>query len=375
VNIQNYYIDGASETPGANYGEAEVDIEMAIAMAPGLYQVLVYELPAGTTNNPPPDDALNFMATQDAASQLSSSYGFEFSANTDEIFQELAAQGQSFFQSSGDAGALPSQYINPPYDDPYVTLVGGTELTTGSGGAYASETVLNDTTVYGPNGDGILSAGGISDNYAIPWYQEGINMSANGGSTTMRNMPDVAMVADSIYTFYNETPPKSGGYLGTSLAAPLWAGFMALVNEQAQNEGLPAIGFANPVLYVIGRGSSYNSCFHDITSGNNITPYTTNEFYAVAGYDLCTGWGTPKGQALINALCSAPSSLIWVQFGNSAAGNGSWLHPYNTMAAGVSAVPTNGAIWIKGPGSTPETMTISKPMQIRAVGGAATIGN
>ena len=375
VNVQNWELDGASGTPGSSYGEAEVDIEMAIAMAPGLSQVIVYELPAGTTNNPPPDDALNLMAAQDLANQLSSSYGFEFSANTDEIFQELAAQGQSFFQSSGDAGALPSQYITPPYDDPYITLVGGTELTTGSGGAYASETVLDDTTVYGPNGDGILSAGGISDDYTIPWYQKGINMSANGGSTTMRNMPDVAIVADSIYTFYNETTPKSGSYLGTSLAAPLWAGFMALVNEQAENEGLPAIGFANPVIYAIGKGSSYGSCFHDVTSGNNETPYSPAEFSAVAGYDLCTGWGTPKGQALINALCSTSSDLVWVQFGNSAAGNGSWLHPYNKMALGVGAVPTNGAIWIKGAGSSTETMTISKPMNIRSVGGAATIGH
>jgi subtilase family serine protease len=374
VTVENWELDGASGTPGANYGEAQVDIEMAIAMAPGLDSVIVYELPS-TTNNPPPDDALNFMAAQDLANQLSSSYGFEYSANTDEIFQELAAQGQSFFQSSGDAGALPSQYIPQPYDDPYITLVGGTELTTGSGGAYSSETVLNDTSVYGPNGDGILSAGGISDEYAIPWYQEGINMSGNGGSTTMRNMPDVAIVADSIYAFYSETGTNAGPYLGTSLAAPLWAGFMALANEQAQNDGLPAVGFANPVIYAIGKGSSYNSCFHDITTGNNETPYSPNEFSAVTCYDLCTGWGTPKGQALINALVSPPPSLVWVQFSAAAGGNGTWLHPYNTMAAGVSAVPANGAIWIKGPGSSTETPTITKPMSVRAVGGAATIGN
>jgi hypothetical protein len=150
---------------------------------------------------------------------------------------------------------------------------------------------------------------------------------------------------------------------------------MALVNQQAAAEGLPSIGFANPVIYAIGKGSSYNSCFHDITSGNNENPLSPTAFTAVTGYDLCTGWGTPKGQALINAMCSTPGGLIYVQFGNSNPGNGTWASPFNTMARGVAGVPVSGEIMIKGPGSSTETMTISKPMIINAVGGAATIGH
>src|SRR5271170_174879 len=100
------------------------------------------------------------------------------SGNTDEIFQELAAQGQSFFQSSGDAGAATGAAVGSPFDDPYVTLVGGTELKmTANGGAWSSEAVWNNPAEY-PYGE---SGGGISPTYSLPWYQLGIDMSANGG--------------------------------------------------------------------------------------------------------------------------------------------------------------------------------------------------
>jgi subtilase family serine protease len=378
LNVSNWGLDGFNAVPtGTGYYEVQVDIEMVLAMAPGLSSIIVYELPPPTNNIPiPPDDALNLMAVQDLCNQLSSSVEFNLSPNTDMIFQELAAQGQSFFQASGDGGGRTGSNVYSPFDDPYITLVGGTELTTTTNGSYSSEVVYNEPDPdYPYNNDFFYSGGGISPSYSMPWWQEGISMSANGGSTTMRNMPDVAMLAYDVFTFYSETGQKSGGFDGTSVAAPLWAGFMALVNEQATTEGLPVIGFANPAIYAIGKGSSYNSCFHDITSGNNENPLSPNAFTAVAGYDLCTGWGTPKGQALIDALCSTPSGLKYVKFGNSAPGNGSWSSPYNTLARGVAGVPANGAIVIKGPGSSAETMTISKPMTIQAVGGSATIGH
>src|ERR1700687_4253154 len=102
------------------------------------------------------------------------------------MFQELAAQGQSFFQASGDGGGRTGANVYSPFDDAYITLVGGTTLTmTANAGAWSSETVWN----HPPNGE---SGGGISPNYTIPWWQAGVNMSDNGGSRTRRNMPDVA---------------------------------------------------------------------------------------------------------------------------------------------------------------------------------------
>jgi subtilase family serine protease len=378
-------LDGATGNPADDvnyptaYGEVNLDIEMAIAMAPGLSSVIVYELPPPPTNGypPPPDDALNRMATDDSAKQLSSSLDYSRSGNTDEIFQELAAQGQSFFQASGDSGATTGSAVGSPFDDPYVTLVGGTELTmTANGGAWSSEVVWNDTSEY-PYGE---SGGGISPTYVLPWYQEGISMSANGGSTTMRNMPDVAMVADNVNADTSEQDLTYFGewqtWSGTSIATPLWAGFMACANQMAALEGLPSVGFANSAIYWTGTHAGYTECFHDITSGNNESSYApAGDFVATTGYDLCTGWGTPLGQGALDALVFTQGALVYVQFGLSASGNGSWATPYNTMALGVANVPTNGTIIIKGAGSSSETMTISKPMTINAVGGAATIGN
>lgn len=378
--VENWALDGFSGNPsGTGYEEAEVDIEMAMAMAPGLDSIIVYELPPPTGNNNPgpPDDALNLMAEQDLANQLSSSWEYNLSANTDQIFQQLAAQGQSFFQSSGDGGGRTGTNVFSPFDDAYITLVGATELTTsGAGGSYSSEVVYNEPNA--STGDYFFySGGGISPTYSIPWWQQGVSMASNGGSTTMRNMPDVAILGYQAFAFYSETGTKSGGFSGTSVSAPLWAGFMACVNQQAVADGLPVIGFANPALYAIGKGSSYGSCFHDITVGNNENPLSPTEFSAVAGYDLCTGWGTPKGQNLINALCvnPVPGGIKWVQFSAPAGGNGSWEKPYNTMAAAVAAVPANGTIIIKGPSSTTETLSISTSMDIFSFGGESTIGH
>src|SRR5208337_4622450 len=133
----------------------------------------------------------------------------------DQIFQQMAAQGQSFYAASGDDDAY-AGLIPFPGDTPYITEVGGTTLTTtGPGGSWVSETVWNW-------GDGSGSGGGISTQYPIPSWQTNINMSANQGSTTMRNTPDVALTADNVDVRADGVDQAVGG---TSCAAPLWAGF------------------------------------------------------------------------------------------------------------------------------------------------------
>ena len=175
----------------------------------------------------------------------------------------------------------------------------GTWTNTGAmvfGGASSSETTWNQ-------GGGIGSGGGISTYYTIPGWQQGINMTANHGSTTMRNVPDVAMIADNVYVIYNHG--QSGSFHGTSCAAPLWAGFIALVNQQAVAAGRPKVGFINPAVYSIGEGPNYTADFHDVTTGDDTWSGSPNNFYAVPSYDLCTGWGTPAGQNLINDLAGS----------------------------------------------------------------------
>jgi subtilase family serine protease len=165
--------------------------------------------------------------------------------------------------------------------------VGGTDLTTTSaGGSWKSETAWRD------------SGGGISPNgITIPSYQKtsGVITAANKGSTVYRNSPDVAAEANTDnYICYDGT--CAGGWGGTSFAAPRWAGYLALVNEQSVNLTAKPVGFINQTIYSIGLRSSYGSNFHDITSGSNGT------YSAVKGYDLVTGWGSPNGTILINSL-------------------------------------------------------------------------
>ena len=212
----------------------------------------------------------------------------------------MVSQGQAFFQAAGDDDAYAgSQPLSPssgptPVDSIYVTSVGGTSLTmNGSGASWSSETVWN----WGNNQG---TGGGVSPNYTIPSWQAGVNMSANNGSSTARNIPDVALTADAVNVVYSNGLSSTFG--GTSCAAPLWAGFCALINEQAVGSGDAEAGFLNPALYAIGQGTNYAACFHDITTGNNIGDNTAGLYVATTGYDLCTGWGTPNGTNLINAL-------------------------------------------------------------------------
>lgn len=295
VTLSNVLLSGASGLPSHGGGEVEVslDIEAAIAMAPGLAQVMVYMAP-----NPSPfETILNRMVSDNAAKQLSCSWfipGGAAHPAADQIFQEMALQGQTFFNASGDDDAY-TGLIDFPGDSPYITQVGGTTLTTtGPGGARVSETVWN-------RGNGTGSGGGISTQYGIPTWQTNISMAANQGSTTMRNVPDVALTGENVYVRVNASDTRVGG---TSCSAPLWAGFAALINQKVVANGQPTIGFINDAVDKIGSGSSYASCFFDITTGNNTKSSSPTKFLATMGYDLCTGWGTPNGQNLIDALAN-----------------------------------------------------------------------
>ncbi len=326
VPLQNVLLGGFDGSPVSTDGNLEVslDIEMAISMAPGLSQVTVYEAPnnAGSFVN-----MLNRIAVDYYPKQISCSWVFFDSypyyldpgliESAEQIFQEFALQGQSFFNASGDYdayfGAIPY-----PCDSAYITSVGGTTLTTsGPRGAWQSETVWNwgapNNTTRGFGG-AWGSSGGSSPTVPIPEnWQSGNDISAgNGASPTMRNIPDVAMTADNVYVIYNNGTGIEVG--GTSCAAPLWAAFTALANQQAVANGHSSIGFLNPRIYTIGSDSSgYSICFHDITTGNNAYAWNINPdlYYAVPGYDLCTGWGTPAGQALIAWLAGplAPANF------------------------------------------------------------------
>lgn len=270
---------------GCDDTEQTLDMTQAIGMAPGLASLVMYIgstdtaiISAMTTHSPLP-------------TTIGCSWGWTPAdpSTLDPYFEKMSAQGQNFFAASGDDSTWSRRNEAWPADDANVVSVGGTDLVTASaGGAWKSETAWSD------------SGGGISpDKIAIPSWQKlsGVINSSNKGSTTYRNGPDVS--ANANFTFYvcaDQTTCTANEYGGTSFATPMWAGYIALVNQQLVADGYSTLGFINPDLYSFGVSSSYDTNFHDITSGKS------GSYSAVTGYDLVTGWGSPNGQGLINAL-------------------------------------------------------------------------
>jgi len=282
---------GTPSTGGCDDGEEVIDIQQAISMAPGLSGLIVYE----TYNTGDFLAPFAQAASDDVAKQLSLSFGFGGTPATqpgyEQVFMEMAAQGQNLFIASGDGGAFPGNG-GYPGNSPNVTDVGGTDLVTaGPGGTWRSETAW------------IGSGGGWNTQVPIPAYQKAAINGANAGSRSFRNVPDVSMEANTD-NFFCANGGCATGIGGTSLAAPRWAGFLALVNEQANGS---SIGFLNDAVYALGQTQNYTGAFHDIVLGDNFNQFSPNLFQAVAGYDLTSGWGTPNGQGFLNALAPVPA--------------------------------------------------------------------
>jgi subtilase family serine protease len=338
VPIIGISTDGSSllcAEPSCDDTEQTLDLTQAAGMAPNLSAIYVY---VGNT-----DTALLSAMSSDTPlpAQLSSSWGWSPSPGADDpYFEKMASQGQTFLQASADSGAY--EGTAPwPCNNQYVTSVGGTDLeTTGAGGPWASETAWVD------------GGGGWGTNVPIPSWQQlpGVITAANEGSTTYRDAPDVS--ANANFTFYvcaDQDGCTENEYGGTSFAAPMWAGYIALANQQGAQNSAPLVGFIDPAVYNIGLGSSYDTDFHDIVSGSNGLPTTP-------GYDLATGWGSPNGANLIDSLtgpqgpgfslAASPGSVEITQGGTGTTAitvtdgggfNGSVTLSNSTLPSGVTA--------------------------------------
>jgi len=321
--------------PAANSAaEATLDVEMVQAMAPKA-RILLFQGSSGLTGHL--DDILHAMATSNPPLTVAScSLGFGRSDNSQQAIDEMAAQGVSMFTASGDFGDIGDPQGN--LDMGNQTLVGGTFLNTNAlSGSFPAVTYPSSyyaqppgegtwnlhigtaNQSFGVTGGGIMNGSNQNGNcycwphflccgsgVSLPAYQLGVDMSSNGGSTQWRDYPDVAMLATQAEIFFGGQP--TAGFSGTSFAAPIWAGFMALANQasQANNAGLG--GFLNTTLYDIGLTSGlstdlYSVCFNDVQNGvTNANGWgSASGFKSVKGYDLATGWGSPTC-GLINQL-------------------------------------------------------------------------
>jgi kumamolisin len=306
------YSTSCTESSGCDDTEQTLDMTQAMGMAPG--STMLYMYVCGSASSISDTACISAMVSNTDApisKQISCSWGWTPAdpSTLDPYFEQMASQGQNFFAASGDSSAWSASNEAWPADDANIVSVGGTDLTTSSAaGPWKSETAWAD------------SGGGISpDSIPIPSWQKlsGVITSTNKGSTTLRNGPDVSANANfSFYVCADQTTCTANEFGGTSFAAPMWAGYLALANQQAATNG-DTIGFINPIIYPAALTSSYGTYFHDITSGSCGT------YSGITGYDLCTGWGSPNTTGIINLLAGSatpsftlsdsPSSLTITQ--------------------------------------------------------------
>jgi subtilase family serine protease len=321
--------------------ESALDIENIANLAPGV-KIVDYAGPDYTVATDANIlDTYGNMINADTAKVISSSWGecevlteagsstMQASENT--LFEQAAAQGQTVLSASGDAGDMDCYGQGPtadntllsvddPSSQPYVTGVGGTGMT---GLNSPTPYVWNDCQSADANcGSG---GGGVSDSWALPTWQAGAIASgyttncATAATTGCREVPDVSALADPedgfvIDEYYTDGTAADSGdslaiYGGTSGAAPTWAAIIALVDASTTCRLNGEAGFINPSLYTAGATASTEAAaFTDVTSGNNgISAYNAPYAYqSTTGYDMASGWGTPKASGIEANVCQAP---------------------------------------------------------------------
>lgn len=346
TSVTEQKIDGgptAAPDLGQGIGsESALDIENIANLAPGV-KIVDYAGPDATgATDAQILDVYSAIFNQDTAQVVSTSWGLcealtktggsSMQAEENTLFAQAAAQGQSVVAASGDNGStscygeagngLDSSTLSAddPADQPFVTGVGGTSM---SGTGTPVPSVWNDST----DGSGATtphsSGGGVSTTFGLPAYQGSTTTSAPGYADNCpagtyasgcREVPDVSALADPAHGYvileYAKTKVSQAGeyydiWGGTSGAAPVWAAALALTDASTTCRLNGEAGFANPGLYAAGGNSSV---FTDVTSGSNWVAQDGGADYydAAAGYDLATGWGTPKVSGVASALCQAP---------------------------------------------------------------------
>jgi subtilase family serine protease len=308
ITVKN--VDGG--TTGSS-GESTLDIEEAAALAPGA-SLVVYQ---GPNNYSGPLDTYTAIANQDTTSVISTSWGTcELDPTGDmaaeaSIFQQMAAQGQTIIDAAGDSGSSDCEgvsgvtnqaqlAVDDPASQPYVTSVGGLQVTSISP---LTQSIWNESkqstnfgfsTSYAEGG-----GGGQSSYWPRPSWQTTTGATS---SVTMRMVPDLSVMAQpstGFITYYQGTWEQAGG---TSIGAPIIA---ALVATAAQYCAVPRLGFLNPRLYQMGvAGTGFN----DVTVGSNDIE-NQGSYSATTGFDMASGWGSPDPATFIPDLCAAlPSS-------------------------------------------------------------------
>lgn len=320
-------VDGGKNTPGSDAdGEVMLDIEVVGAAANGA-KIAVYFAP--NTDKGFIDaitDAVHDTARKPSVISISwgaseDSWSVQSRNAMNAALQDAGTLGVTVTVASGDNGSTDGAgdkklHVDFPSSSPFALACGGTTLN-GSGTTISSEVVWNEIAR-----DAGATGGGVSTAFALPTYQKSAKVPKQPQTNFAgRGVPDVAGDADPTTGYQVRVNGQNEVIGGTSAVAPLWAGLIALINQQL---GKP-VGFLNPRLYALGSGA-----FHDITSGNN-DDSKLGYYKAQAGWDPCTGLGTPNGAALLKSLSSSTGSTRAIVAGSE---------PTHSAATKWSAMPS-----------------------------------
>jgi kumamolisin len=293
-------VDGAANAPTGDPdgpdGEVMLDIEVAGAIAPKA-SFAVYFAPntdQGFYNGISAaihDAKINPSVLSISWGGPESTWSQQALTEYNTLLEDAATLGVTVCIACGDNGSTDGvsdnlQHVDFPASSPYALACGGTKLTAVNN-KYGSEVVWNELA--GQEG---ATGGGVSDFFAKPTYQNSANVppSVNPGHFVGRGVPDVSGDADPVTGYDVYVDGQASVIGGTSAVAPLWAGFTALTNQLLGKR----VGSLNTPLY--SQVAPINGTFHDITTGNN------GAYSAAAGWDPCSGWGSPDGAAIVSAL-------------------------------------------------------------------------
>jgi kumamolisin len=282
---------GATDNSGAD--ENNLDLEVIRDVAPAA-QIVMYELPSTTGAYA---DAVNRIDANHQTNIISSSWGEGCEAGldpaeraaTDSALRAAVATGVTMFVASGDSGAYDCQRSNLsdhrlsvdwPAASGSAVAVGGTRLSVAGNGSYLSETGWEDQLSDAGGG------GGFSITDPRPAWQTGPGV-LSGLSNGQRQVPDVSADADPSTGWSVYSQGQAGEAGGTSAATPFWAASVLLIEQYAASQGVPRLGFIDPLLYTLASSPQPFAPFHDVTVGGN------RYYQAGPGWDPATGLGSP----------------------------------------------------------------------------------
>jgi kumamolisin len=297
-------VDGGTNSPGdpnGPDGEVMLDIEIVGSVANGA-SIAVYFAPntdqgfIDAVTQAVHDTTVKPHAVSISWGGPENTWTAQAANQMEQAFVAAAALGVTVTVAAGDNGSTDGvsdgqQHVDFPASAPHALACGGTSLQLTSSDTISGETVWNDLA----SGHG-ATGGGVSALFALPSYQAnaGVPNSANPGGGPGRGVPDVAGNADPLTGYQIRVDGQDTVIGGTSAVAPLWAGLVARLNQAL---GQP-VGFLQPSLYQ----ATVTGTFHDITAGSN------GAYQALAGWDACTGLGSPDGAALLAALGGKPAT-------------------------------------------------------------------